>query len=986
MVKAIFLSLLSLILTLSPLRAVGNSKIVERDKDKKTPEQISVAISESSSSMNVTFTTISQEMSSGYVLLNKVGEKEVKRFDCSFSSKGVTNSSFKDDNDEKIKAKLFYNTKLTGLEPNTHYEYQCFTLDSYGVYNSQKHDFWSPISETSDEEYSFIYIADPQANISDGKAISTTTEFAKTLVPEAKFMYIAGDLINGSWPNYDEEQWETLFNTPGSKYFNPNYSNQISNYTIAAVQGNHDEETLNGHINHPSLEVKNSSGEVIDTQKITYSFSWGNMRFVILNTEWRSSTDYQVQKEFVASEVSKAKTNNQRIAVCFHRSMYTGADHIESEDSIERRKQFSKYFSDLGVDFVFQGHDHVVARGQVDGSGHKTSVNDKVTDRIYLDHNPSNAPLYFVGGTASTFKAYGWTNYSVTSGDPLIANYDFLDLNSAADKGTKLNPLGPSSFNGVVSPSFTKVTVGKDFTKFDTYCYSYNVSEDRVVNSPILYDSYTVTNDIEKIKNEYLPITNEVQDASGAQVKVQKMAKPNEQVLFGFDMEEDKQVNKIEVVTASGNKLEYQENKFAYTFVMPNEPVKISINTTRNKKLPIESVKRDVTSFGSTYLFKGNLTELTPDCFSSTTTGFESLKAPIENAKLDSPIVMKKTFTIFQGTPIDRLYGFSGEHAIDGSIIAFINGHEFYRYNSGVFGQVKIGRSIDPSKINEAYESGAIERQFAFYNDEDNYVSSYLAGNDYPLLQAASVSNLRGNIKIGENVLTILYYPSSSARDYNYFDMSLVLEFHSSEINYQWKQAIETLKSLIPNDDSKYLPEDYNYIVNIVNNAIEKIETMSVITPYELTKLVENISLEVAQTPNRIDKTILAIEELRNLEVTNSIKEKVENAKNLFESLNEEEKKSVSNIDLLLEVESKFGELINAIVIEHLPEKVNYLRGDKLDLTGIKVSLVRNNSNTENIDISLCEISGFDSTYDGNKIVIIKYLEFYTYFTVSVSQ
>ena len=156
----------------------STSKVYLRDKELKTPKQINVSIAESSSTMNVTFTTINTEMKSGYVTINKINDKEKRTFNSSFSFKGVTNSSFKDDDGNKIKNKAYYYTTLEGLEPNTHYQYQCFTTDSFGTYSSDTHDFWTPISETSDEEYSFIYIADPQANIGDGKATSTTTEMA----------------------------------------------------------------------------------------------------------------------------------------------------------------------------------------------------------------------------------------------------------------------------------------------------------------------------------------------------------------------------------------------------------------------------------------------------------------------------------------------------------------------------------------------------------------------------------------------------------------------------------------------------------------------------------------------------------------------------------------------------------------------------------------------------------------------------------------
>ena len=55
-------------------------------------------------------------------------------------------------------------------------------------------------------------------------------------------------------------------------YFNNNFENQMSNYTIAALQGNHDSETFEGHLRHPSTLLTASDNSSSAEHKLTYSF------------------------------------------------------------------------------------------------------------------------------------------------------------------------------------------------------------------------------------------------------------------------------------------------------------------------------------------------------------------------------------------------------------------------------------------------------------------------------------------------------------------------------------------------------------------------------------------------------------------------------------------------------------------------------------------------------------------------------------------
>lgn len=948
----------------------STSKVYLRDKELKTPEQINVSIAESSSMMNVTFTTINTDMKSGYVTINKINDKEKRTFNSSFSSKGVTNSSFKDDDGNKIKNKAYYYTTLEGLEPNTHYQYQCFTTDSFGTYSSDIHDFWTPINETSDEEYSFIYIADPQANIGDGKATSTTTEMAKTLFPDAKFIYIAGDLINGSWPNYDEEQWETLFNVPGSLYYNKNFNNQLSNYTIAAIQGNHDEETLNGHINHPSKVFKEDGIETI--QKITYSFSWGNMRFVMLNTEWRSGDDYRLQKKFVKEENDKAKALGQRIAVCFHRSMYTGASHISSEDSIERRIQFADYFASLGIDFVLQGHDHVIARGQVDGTGHKVSQNNTITERMYYDTYPENAVQYFVGGTASTFKAYGASSYTISDNDPLTPNYSFLDLNSASKKGSSLNPYGPSSYEGVVSPSFTNVTVGKDYTRFDTYCYSYSASSDEITSMPILFDSYTITNK-ENVEQDYKNITTSSDD-SGCVVKAQKKGKINDQVFFSLDMSEVKEVDTISIKCGDDD-VPYTENRFGYQFKMPNNDVTITLKSKKSSKLPFEDNSYTVLNFSNNVYLK-DVAEISKDMLGSNVDGYSEKTLPINNYSFTSSkmVLLKYNFSVPFSYNVNDIKGFSGTHNVKGGFIIYLNGECIYKFNVGEFGQVRIDRDI---ALNN-YQIDAVDREYLGVKDIDNYPTSYSSLSGIPLFEAYNVSSLSKVLRNNGNTLSILFIPDSDV-DINHFNITFKLNYYSSS----YKSAINEYKNKInglydSSLDVYYENESIALIHQYIEEGIAILDERKLSSLYEFESLYLRIKNDIANIETKYQKVERLIDSISSEQDIDLITE----ARREYESLDSANKAMVANIEKLISFEQAISRNNKAIEISKLPNKLTYYVGESLDLAGLEVSLVKYDGSKETT--SDYEVSNFSSDKPGQKIIVVSYNNLKTYFKVSV--
>lgn len=243
------------------------------------------------------------------------------------------------------------------------------------------------------------------------------------------FLYIAGDHTNTA---SDENQWHQLFHNGGAF---PNATQDfLLNNTLMSTQGNHDVADFNGHINLPDMI---GEGEFLTG---VYSVDYASMKFIVMNNASYNTSDlannanFQAQVDFLRKEVADAKENGMWTIVGFHKPIYTGASHVDDGDVIAYRKALNPIFTELDVDMVLAGNDHVYSRGFVDADGKLASeVNEGLTETngVITYNHVTGAPQHMVPEHAGGLKWYRTVDYTVTEGDPLALNYEFLDVNSA---------------------------------------------------------------------------------------------------------------------------------------------------------------------------------------------------------------------------------------------------------------------------------------------------------------------------------------------------------------------------------------------------------------------------------------------------------------------------------------------------------------------------------------------------------------------------
>ena len=454
----------------------------------KSPQQITVSMTENpQNEMVVTWTTIDLTLAGAQVEVTPVNGGDPLTFAAVKTNRSVSGSSQRTESGENVTRKAFYIAGLTGLLPDTVYQYVCSAIDEEGTVHESTGNIFKTAGASPDE-FSFIYFSDPQVAGTNGKALTANSSLWSQHDPG--FVFIAGDLTDTA---VNEGQWEIFFNqkTPGifnGTRFSNNYSNAMSDYVIAVVQGNHDDNTFANHLNYPASGGTN----------ITYAYTYGSMHFIMLNLEHPGSRS--AQEDFLRQHVAYAKENDLWSVIGFHKSIYSGASHMNDKSVSDTRNYWGPVFAELGVDIVLQGHDHVLSRGFIDESGNNVRNSQDINyqmidDRTYTADKPSHAPLYYVGNCASTLKFY---SASVNSAPLAAPDYGFLDLNSARPAGHAQNPYGPQTKDSDPLPTYINIIVTSKAITFETWMFRYDSKEDLISTEPFLYDSLTVTRKLPK--------------------------------------------------------------------------------------------------------------------------------------------------------------------------------------------------------------------------------------------------------------------------------------------------------------------------------------------------------------------------------------------------------------------------------------------------------------------------------------------------------
>lgn len=287
---------------------------------------------------------------------------------------------------------------LTGLEEGATYYYRV---------GDAGRDWWSETGKLrvadGSKDVTFLHVTDPQSQNERqyNRAWANVLENAFEKYPDTDFIINSGDLVDHG---DNQKQWAWMFNT-GADCLMDTY--------MMPASGNHEGMGTNATVNYfvlPNVPQQDTSSGVY------YSFDYNNVHIAVLNTNNLAADESLSadQVEWLTDDM--LKSDAQWKFVMLHKALYSQGSHYADDDVCAMRAQLGALMPTLGIDMVFQGHDHVYMRT---GS----LVNNALTpyEKVYLNYADDiyRAQLqpegitYVISGTAGV-KTYIQNDVTLT--------------------------------------------------------------------------------------------------------------------------------------------------------------------------------------------------------------------------------------------------------------------------------------------------------------------------------------------------------------------------------------------------------------------------------------------------------------------------------------------------------------------------------------------------------------------------------------------
>ncbi len=333
---------------------------------------------------------------------------------------------------------------IEGLESNTDYVYRVGSEDTG----------WSELktfsTESFDDNWNFLAVGDPQigsgGNLagegsSEDRAAADAEAWAKNMeqvvneLPDSSFILSGGDQTNKS--NKQEHNGFTS-------------ADAIQSYRFAPNNGNHDDVSFSSYTafyNRPNISEDGRN----------YFYEYNNSLVISLDSNhwW----DYANDKQFVRDAIAQAGSDKDWIIVTFHHALFSQAYHQEDIDVMAMRDEMTRFYSEMGVDLVVSGHDHIHTRSHLmDGN---TPVESEAENKVGEVLHPEEGQVqYLTLNSASGSKFYNF--YDPAVGDR-AGDYTFEQ--SKADNTLRYwTALWDQNF----SPDWTNIEVTADSLKVTT--------------------------------------------------------------------------------------------------------------------------------------------------------------------------------------------------------------------------------------------------------------------------------------------------------------------------------------------------------------------------------------------------------------------------------------------------------------------------------------------------------------------------------------
>ena len=298
------------------------------------------------------------------------------------------------------------------LTPGTTYSYRA-------GYDGSWSDIGAFTTAGDASDFTFLYVTDMQASTTSNFQIAArAVRTAYNRFPNVKFLMSCGDHVddgNSAWA------WEQFFTENREVFYK---------LPFAPVMGNHDSYLFNSFVYYFNTEPARLYGTSPTRPGSVYSFVYGDVLFLALNTEESNRT---ALGNWMRTEVNRPEHAHVRWRIAFfHKCMYSGGSYQPSSENQTIRDALAPVFDELDIDIAFQGHEHIYqVIGPVYGKelvpGAVANVTSTTPSHPYNStgksggrYNVQKGTLYFMNASAQNnqrnannplLEGYGVPNY-----------------------------------------------------------------------------------------------------------------------------------------------------------------------------------------------------------------------------------------------------------------------------------------------------------------------------------------------------------------------------------------------------------------------------------------------------------------------------------------------------------------------------------------------------------------------------------------------
>lgn len=285
-----------------------------------------------------------------------------------------------------------YYTLADNLEPGKKYGYQV-----------RRNDEWSKMyyftTKKTSNTFNFLAAGDPQVGADetyqDILNWRQSVHKAIQLTEGASFLFTLGDQVDSSG---NKHEYDGFFDAAAMKTI-----------PTAALVGNHEvkNDYYGKYFIMPNLDASRGITPAVGGKSADYSFTCGDTLFLCLNTNNLNNAGH---REFMENAIRTYKTVNggkpRWIIAAMHHSVFSTTDHLENDVYLRRQEELSRAFSELNVDLVLMGHDHVYNRTFMMNGNVPEIIKDEKGQRPREAVSKDGKVIYFTLNSASGSKYY----------------------------------------------------------------------------------------------------------------------------------------------------------------------------------------------------------------------------------------------------------------------------------------------------------------------------------------------------------------------------------------------------------------------------------------------------------------------------------------------------------------------------------------------------------------------------------------------------